>query len=562
MSSHDRPPLVTADTLDATQLSGQLDMNGFASLKANHSNGSVKADGNPAVQAAGLEPADRDESPDSSEGRYEDYDTQRLHPDTIVPGSTGGKLEVNLEDSRRQKPGLPSRRGSIPVRLEKTDRKGRYLLTADDPDIKDIIKNGFARQNFTERISSSGPKLRELVFTRRFTTFDRQNPSNTESPFLGFYVLFWIAMAFLLLRVAVHNHRVTGSVLGENQLMKMMFSREIISLGLTDGLMFLSTALGWCLQIIIHKGYLSWNRSGWILQNLWQTFYLGAIVGWTFYRDWPWTHTIFVVLHGLVFIMKQHSYAFYNGYLSQVYKRRKHLERYLGKLNAMAPVSSPVSSPKAERNNSFTTPDSPNNLRHRRHKSTPGSPEKTNLSTESQEVASVSAALNSDNSLDSDQMDAFRGIISTELEALDEELRGKCSISQNYYPSNLTLFNWAEWTCMPTLVYELEYPRQDKINWGYVAEKTGAIFGVLIIMQTISQAFIYPPMKEAFALKERGISLEERWQEFPYLVLDMLFPLLLEQLLTWYLIWECVLNVLAELTYFADRGFYGNWWSS
>lgn len=42
----------------------------------------------------------------------------------------------------------------------------------------------------------------------------------------------------------------------------------------------------------------------------------------------------------------------------------------------------------------------------------------------------------------------------------------------------------------------------------------------------------------------------------------MLFPLLLEQLLTWYLIWECVLNVLAELTYFADRGFYGNWWSS
>ena len=54
---------------------------------------------------------------------------------------------------------------------------------------------------------------------------------------------------------------------------------------------------------------------------------------------------------------------------------------------------------------------------------------------------------------------------------------------------------------MPTLVYELEYPRQDKINWGYVAEKTGAIFGVLLIMQTISQAYIYPPMKEAVLLK-------------------------------------------------------------
>ena len=56
--------------------------------------------------------------------------------------------------------------------------------------------------------------------------------------------------------------------------------------------------------------------------------------------------------------------------------------------------------------------------------------------------------------------------------------------------------------------------------------------------------------------------IEERWQEFPFIVSDMLFPLLIEQLLTWYLIWECILNVLAEVTRFADRGFYGDWWNS
>jgi sterol O-acyltransferase len=27
-------------------------------------------------------------------------------------------------------------------------------------------------------------------------------------------------------------------------------------------------------------------------------------------------------------------------------------------------------------------------------------------------------------------------------------------------------------------------------------------------------------------------------------------------------IWECILNLLAELTYFADRGFYADWWNS
>lgn len=45
-------------------------------------------------------------------------------------------------------------------------------------------------------------------------------------------------------------------------------------------------------------------------------------------------------------------------------------------------------------------------------------------------------------------------------------------------------------------------------------------------------------------------------------VSDMLFPMLLEQLLSWYVIWECLLNVLAEVTRFADRGFYGPWWNS
>jgi len=31
---------------------------------------------------------------------------------------------------------------------------------------------------------------------------------------------------------------------------------------------------------------------------------------------------------------------------------------------------------------------------------------------------------------------------------------------------------------------------------------------------------------------------------------------------SWYIIWECILNLLAELTYFADRGFYADWWNS
>jgi sterol O-acyltransferase len=47
---------------------------------------------------------------------------------------------------------------------------------------------------------------------------------------------------------------------------------------------------------------------------VWQLFFTGFVIFWTFWREWPWTHTVFVVLHVFVLLMKQHAYSFYNGY--------------------------------------------------------------------------------------------------------------------------------------------------------------------------------------------------------------------------------------------------------
>jgi sterol O-acyltransferase len=63
-------------------------------------------------------------------------------------------------------------------------------------------------------------------------------------------------------------------------------------------------------------------------------------------------------------------------------------------------------------------------------------------------------------------------------------------------------------------------------------------------------------------MKNNGVPLVERLQEFPGLLLDLIFPFMMEYLLVWYLIWETILNILAELTYFADRSFYDAWWNS
>src|SRR5208282_3181945 len=61
--------------------------------------------------------------------------------------------------------------------------------------------------------------------------------------------------------------------------------------------------------------------------------FLGGTVAWAFYREWEWPQTVFIVLHCLVLLMKQHSYAFYTGWLSTEYLRRQRLQKELSLLS-------------------------------------------------------------------------------------------------------------------------------------------------------------------------------------------------------------------------------------
>lgn len=181
--------------------------------------------------------------------------------------------------------------------------------------------------------------------------------------------------------------------------------------------------------------------------------------------------------------MKQHSYAFYNGYLSGVYKRRALLERKLKELEAIEPVQSP-SSPNDETRSPISSTGAhpcPSNGTARRPSAIFRT--STNLTAEQSEVSAVASALASKQPITADQMTTFSNVIKHEIDDLTKELRGKSENGSNAYPRNLTLANMADWSVLPTLVYELEYPRQEEINWSYVAEKTAATFGVLCVMQ-------------------------------------------------------------------------------
>jgi len=106
-------------------------------------------------------------------------------------------------------------------------------------------------------------------------------------------------------------------------------------------------------------------------------------------------------------------------------------------------------------------------------------------------------------------------------------------------------------------------------------------------MNLVSQSYIYPVVVRTLEMKDAGMTLSERLRVFPWILSDLMFPFMTEYMLvssqllrllknkqsfsiatpmlisqSWYVIWELILNVLAEVTYFADRGFYADWWNS
>lgn len=190
---------------------------------------------------------------------------------------------------------------------------------------------------------------------------------------------------------------------------------------------------------------------------------------------------MFFVLHGIVMLMKQHSYAFYNGYLSTVYFKRLYLLSKLKQLDLVQPSDSPSSSVPPVSSLSTSHLDVPPSALQRRQSlsQVPSSKET--------DIDKIAKAIASREALDGEQIRTFEKIIKWEVDALADELRGTASDASKAYPNNLTFMAHYAWIPLPTLVYELEYPRSEAISWRYVAEKLVAVVGVLLVMNQVAQ---------------------------------------------------------------------------
>ncbi|KIW01221.1 uncharacterized protein PV09_07265 [Verruconis gallopava] len=358
-----------------------------------------------------------------------------------------------------------------------------------------------------------------IEYAARVSHFD---PDSDYRDFRGFFVLFWIGLAIMVITTMLRNWKETGSLFNISQL--DLFTENIWELALSDLLMASSIML----SLPLHKlyanstGMLRWSKGGIAVQSLFQAAWLSYWVSWPFVRTWTWTAQVFFTLHLLALFMKMHSYAFYNGHLSETKRRLSELDRPAGKSRAAA--------------RRYPNP-------HKR--------------------LSVIQAENQNSKTESNGNGEALGRL---REDLARELTSP--LGHVTYPQNLTLVNFVDFLFCPTLCYELEYPRTPRRRYDELFYKTLAVFGCIFLLTVTSEEFIIPVLSEASA-RMHAIGLagsSEKLMEQLLILAEttsrLLFPFMLSFLLVFLVIFEYLLGAFAEITCFADRHFYADWWNS
>ncbi|KAH8555602.1 MBOAT, membrane-bound O-acyltransferase family-domain-containing protein [Umbelopsis sp. PMI_123] len=368
------------------------------------------------------------------------------------------------------------------------------------------------------RPSVRSTRRRRLTFRPRMTPLDLANPQSTNDQFRGFFTLFWLAMAFYVIQTVIRCYEQEGILLSLGFF--RLFSKDGLALLVSDFAMISMTLFSVPFSKLMLWGWLPYDSIGFILQHIFQALFLFVNIYWTFWRDWPWVQSGFFTLHTLVMMMKMHSYTSLNGSLSIKLQRRKYLKEYLPKWIA-------------EHHNGEGSPHLPT------------SPSLSDMTDDASIVSEASSQSEKD----------YRGYSETdavELRALEDELElieEDLVHGKTVFPNNITLMNYLDYLLVPSLVYWMEYPRTDRIRPWYVFEKSVATLGSFLLLYVTTERYILPKLYDPTMSEAR-------------VIVELLFPFMINYLLIFYIIFECILNAFAEISRFADRNFYEDWWNS
>ncbi|KAL2371876.1 hypothetical protein RJ035_001194 [Blastomyces gilchristii] len=340
-----------------------------------------------------------------------------------------------------------------------------------------------------QSISCARKQIRAQASQRLFYSIDYKprvshfDPDSDYRDFHGFFSLFWVSLFIMVMTTVVRNIKDTGYPLrvqvwsllnqAKSRLAKMAKRRNDIAKLLSDRM----------------------------------AHFMGGL-------KWAWTAQVFFILHTLTLLMKMHSYAFYNGHLSETEHRLNGLDK----------------------------------------------PEASSLSAAVRYPRSESQTMEESTESDNAKEDESQQSLSKLRSDLAMELTSP--LGQVSYPQNLTVYNYVDYLLCPTLCYELEYPRTKEIRWMEVFFKTLAVFGCIFLLTHVSEEFIVPVLDESAERMQVLSSKSEKALVLAEAISFLLLPFMITFLLVFLVIFEYTLNAFAEITRFADREFYADWWNS
>lgn len=111
----------------------------------------------------------------------------------------------------------------------------------------------------------------KIKYEPRLSHFD---PNSDNHDFKGFFVLFWISLAIMVVTTVLRNIRDTGSPLQVQ--VWSLFTPNVVQLAFSDLAMVLSTGITLPLHRAIRssKGLFRWSRGGMVVQSIYQSVWL------------------------------------------------------------------------------------------------------------------------------------------------------------------------------------------------------------------------------------------------------------------------------------------------
>ncbi|WFD05575.1 sterol O-acyltransferase [Malassezia vespertilionis] len=445
----------------------------------------------------------------------------------------------------------------------------------------------------------------QVAHIPRISLLDRTNTVSAKDPFRGFYVLFWLFMSVMVLQGFFTRFESTGEVI--SMTFAVLMSRDLGMLALSDAVLVGGTFL--CVPIVkcMTRSYLRYQNGIYLLQYCLYVVILGAVIRWITVREWPWVQSGFFLMHSMVNLMKMHSYLTVNGVMSDAYADLRRVETELDQRLLEVYKTSNIDDAWREAtqridsqsklqvptlatfdNHHSTAPDGfelwarrdvqqgssmeraqkllPRMSNHELPRLQSPLPEvellkqtfASNQTSEHPAKSELGAQYNEQ--LDPHPFachdDAHVRDLATHIGELRDQLYVRLCDGQPkgpMWPYNATMANFLDFQLCPTLVYRLQYPRTASFRPMYLLERILATVGTFIVIYAVTVNYIIPVTLTAE---------NTTWTSVLTVFLRLAAPMMLCYLLIFYIMFECVCNGFAELTQFADREFYQDWWNS